>query len=72
MSKRNVFPSFAEEVRQKQLADTAEEGGTQGAAAQMKRLSSAAADREKDEVLAAGLPAWNLEPPSTPVRRRRQ
>ena len=60
MSKRNVFPSFAEEVRQKQLAarhaemdafaavpaasDKAEDGVTHGAAAQMKRLSSAAAD----------------------------
>ena len=27
--------------------------------------------RGESEVLAAGLPAWNLEPPTAPVRRRR-
>lgn len=65
MSKRNVFPSFAEKVRQKQLA---------ARHAEMDAFAAvpAASDKAEDEVLAAGLPAWNLEPPSTPVRRRRQ
>ena len=67
MSKRNVFPSFAEEVRQKQLA---------ARHAEMDAFAAvpAASDKAEDGVThgAAGLPAWNLEPPSTPVRRRRQ
>ena len=40
-------------------------------AAQDARSPQERCARGESEVLAAGLPAWNLEPPTAPVRRRR-
>lgn len=40
-------------------------------AAQNARSPQERSARGESEVLAAGLPAWNLEPPTAPVRRRR-
>lgn len=40
-------------------------------AAQDARSPQEKRARGESEVLAAGLPAWNLEPPTAPVRRRR-
>lgn len=40
-------------------------------AAQNARSPQERRARGESEVLAAGLPAWNLEPPTAPVRRRR-
>lgn len=40
-------------------------------AAQNARNPQERRARGESEVLAAGLPAWNLEPPTAPVRRRR-
>lgn len=40
-------------------------------AAQNARSPQERRARGESEVLAAGLAAWNLEPPTAPVRRRR-
>ena len=40
-------------------------------AAQNARSPQERRARGESEVLAAGLPVWNLEPPTAPVRRRR-
>ena len=40
-------------------------------AAQNARSPQERRARGESEVLAAGLPAWTLEPPTAPVRRRR-
>lgn len=51
-------------------SDTAAHGAATPAA-QDARSPQERRARGESEVLAAGLPAWNLEPPTAPVRRRR-